>query len=181
MLCSKCLGPLEPSFTRKRTMRYTAEDGPATETVTVSVGRCLKDGHYSTIYPDKIVRNKQYCIPEIRSALEDKADFSLASPRTRAYWKLWFKGVWDAVVRNIQRCIGCTLSINEISIALHAFMEECGDDWLRYVLDIFSTELNSLCMFFDIISATIGFGSEKLHDPHVHGGAVAPRKGRKPP
>ena len=80
MLCRKCLGPLEHSFTRKRTMRYTAEDGPATETVTVSVGRCLKDGHYSTIYPDEIVRNKQYCISEIRSALEDKVDFSLASP-----------------------------------------------------------------------------------------------------
>ena len=90
MLCSTCLRPLEHSFTRRRTMRYTAEDGPATETVTASVGRCLKDGHYSTIYPDEIVRNKQYCISEIRSALEYKADFSLASPRTRAYWKPWF-------------------------------------------------------------------------------------------
>ena len=85
------------------------------------------------------------------------------------------------MVRDIQRCIGCTLSENAISIALHAFMEECGDDWLRYVLDIFSTEFNNLCMFFDIISDTIGLGSEKLHEPHVYGGAVAPHKGRKPP
>jgi len=181
MLCSKCLGPLEHSFTRKRTMRHTAEDGPTTETITVAVGRCLEDGHYSTTYPDEIVRNKQYCISEIRSALENKEDFSLASPRTRAYWKLWFVGVWDVVVTNIQRYIGSTLSENAISIALQAFLKGCGDGWLRYVLDIFSTEFNSLCMFFDTTPDTIGPGSENLHEPHVHGGAEAPHKGRKPP
>jgi len=161
-------------------MKHTGEDGPTTQTITVAVGRCLKDGRYSTIYPDEIVRNKQYCISEIRSALEDKADFSLASLRTRAYWKPWFKGVWDAVVRNIQRYIS-TLSEYAISIALDAFLKGCGDDWLRYMLDIFYTEFNNLCMFFDTISATIGFGSEKLHELHVYGGAVAPGKERKPP
>jgi len=181
MLCSTCLAALEPSFTRKRTMRYTAEDGPTAETVTVSVGRCLKDGHYSTIYPDEIVRNKQYCISDIRSVLENKADFSLASPRTRAYWKSWYRGVWDTVIKNIQLYICGILSKNDISVALYTFLKDCGDDWLRYVLDMFSTDFNNLCMFLNIIGATIGFRSENLPRLHVDEGVEALYKGRKPP
>jgi hypothetical protein len=181
MLCRKCLEALEPSFTRKRNMRYTAEDGPTTQKITVAVGRCLEDGRYSTIYPDEIVRNKQYCISEIGSVLEGKADFSMACQRTRANWEHWFRIIWDEVVRNIQRYIGRALSENDISIALHAFLKGCGDDWLRYVLDIFYTEFNNLCMFFDTSSDSIDPRSEKLHKPHVYGGAVAPKKGRKPP
>ncbi len=180
MLCRKCLGSLEYSFSRKRNKRYTAEDGPVAKKITVAVGRCPKDGRYSTIYPDDIVKNKQYCISDIRSALENKADDSLACTRTRKNWEHWFKERWDAVVRNIQRYIR-TLSEYEISTALYAFLEECGDEWLRYVLDIFSTEFNNLCMFFDVSSPIIGLGSEKLYKLHVYGGAAAPQKGRKPP
>lgn len=181
MLCRECLEELEYSFSRKRIMRHTAEDGPVAETITVAVGHCLKDGHYSTIFPDDIVKNKQYCISDIRSVLENKIDFSLASPRTRAYWRSWFRGVWSAVVKHIRRYIGCTISENDISIALYSFGKECGQEWLRYVLDIFSTEFNNLCMFFDIICATIGFGSGKLRGLHEHEGADAPPKGRKTP
>jgi len=181
MLCRKCLGPLEPSFTRKRNKRYTAEDGPTTQIIIVVVGRCLEDGRYSTIYPDEIVRNKQYCISEIGSVLDGKADSSLACQRTRANWEHWFRGIWNAVVKNIRQYIGCILSEKDISIALLAFCKECGDDWLRYLLDIFSTAFNNLCMFFDITSDTIGLMSEKLHKLHVYGGAVAPSKGQKPP
>jgi hypothetical protein len=181
MLCRECLEELEYSFSRKRIMRHTAEDGPVAETITVAVGHCLKDGRYSTIFPDDIVKNKQYCISDIRSVLENKVDFSLASPRTRAYWRSWFKGVWDAVIRHIQLCIGCILSENDISIALYSFGKECGQEWLRYVLDIFSTGFNNLCMFLDIISATIGTGSEKMHKLHGDEGADAPWRGIKPP
>lgn len=181
MLCRTCLAPLEPSFSRKRTMRYTAEDGPTAETITVAVGHCLEDGRYSTIFPDDIVKDKQYCISDIRSVLENKADFSLASPRTRAYWRSWYSGVWDTVIKNIQLYIGGILSEHDISISLFSFCKGCGDDWLRYVLDIFSTDFNNLCMFLTITGATIGPMSEKLHDPHVHGGAEALYKGRKPP
>jgi hypothetical protein len=181
MLCRTCLGPLELSFSRKRSKRYTAEDGPAIETIMVSVGRCLEDGHYSTIFPDDIVKYKQYCISDIRSVLENKADFSLACPRTRACWKSWYRGVWDAVVKNIQLYIGCILSEKDISIALYAFLKECGDDWLRYLLDIFSTDFNNLCMYFNTISATIGLRSKNLCEPHVDEGAEAPDKGLKPP
>lgn len=181
MLCRTCFSPLEFSFTRKRNKRYTAEDGPAIETITVSVGRCLEDGRYSTIFPDDIVQYKQYCISDIRSVLENKADFSLACPRTRASWKSWYRRIWDAVVKNIQQYIGCILSENDISITLFAFCKECGDDWLRYLLDIFSTAFNNLCMFFDLTGTTIGPRSENLHEPHVYGGAAAPSKGQKPP
>lgn len=180
MLCRECLGPLEPSFTRKRSMKHTAEDGPTTQKITVAVGRCLKDGHYSTVYPDEIVRNKQYCISEIGSVLADKADSSQACSRTRTNWEHWFMGVWGAVVKKIQQYIS-VFSEYDISITLHAFLKECGDDWLRYVLDIFYTEFNNLCMFFATTSDTISLGSERLHKLHVYGGAVAPQKGRKPP
>ncbi len=146
MLCSTCLAPLELSFTRKRIMRHTAEDGPTAELITV----CLEDGRYSTIFPDDIVKGKQYCISDIRSVLENKEDFSLASPRTRAYWKAWFRRVWDAVVLKIQLRIGGLLSDNDMSVALFAFCKECDDAWLRYVLDIFYTESNTLCMFFGL-------------------------------
>ena len=181
MLCRKCLEPVEYAFSRERGRRYTAEDGPAAETTSVAVGRCPKDGRYSTIYPDDMVRNKQYGLGEIRSVLEGRADYCLASERTRACWRSWYRDVREAVVGKIQQFIGSTLSRNEISIALYAFLKECGDGWLRYVLDIFSTEFNNLCMFFDILGPRIGFGSEKLHGPHGHGGAVAPPKGHKPP
>jgi len=181
MLCSTCLGSLEPSFTRKRAMRYTAEDGPTAETITVAVGHCLEDGRYSTIFPDDIVKDKQYCISDIRSVLENKTDYSLASPRTRAYWKAWFRRVWDAVVLKIQLRIGGLLSNNDISVALFAFCKECNDAWLRYVLDIFYTESNNLCMFFNITGATIGLRSENLPRLHVDEGVEAPYKGRKPP
>ena len=152
-----------------------------TETILVSVGHCLEDGHYLTIFPDDIIKNKQYCISDIRSVLENKADYSLASPRTRAYWKAWFRRVWDAVILKIQRCIGGLLSNNDISVALFAFCKECNDAWLRYVLDIFYTESNNLCMFFNITGATIGLRSENLPRLHVDEGVEAPYKGRKPP
>ena len=171
MLCSTCLRPLEYAFLRKRKKRYTGEDGPATETITVVVGHCLQDGHYSTIFSDEIIKNKQYCIADIRSVLENKADCSLASSRTRAYWKSWFRGMWDAVIKRIGLCINYIFSKSEISIILTTFLKECGNDWLRYMLDLFSTKINNLCMFFDLVSTTIGFKGEKLHFHHIHDGA----------
>lgn len=67
MLCRNCLGALEYAFSRKRGRRYTAEEGPAVETAIVAVCRCPEDGSYSTVYESDIVRNKQYCLGDIRS------------------------------------------------------------------------------------------------------------------
>lgn len=178
MLCRKCLEPLEYSFSRKRHIIYTEKDGPVAETIFVAVGHCLKDDHYSTILSEDNVRNKHYCISEIRSVLENKKDFSLASPRTRAYWKSWFRQLWNTVIKNIKLYIGpSTISKNDISIALSTFLKECGSDWLRYVLDIFSTNFNNLCIFFDIISTTIKIEGKKLHKIYAN----APKKDTKPP
>lgn len=171
MLCSTCLGEIEYSFSRTRSMKYTSEDGPVAQPITVAVGYCLKDGRFLTIYPDTIIRNKQYGISDVRSVLENKEDFSLASPRTRAYWRSWFRKVWNTVIMNIQLSIHNILSKDDISIALYAYLKECGDDWLRYVLDLFSSKYNNLCMFFTIISTTIDFKGKKLHYLHIHDGA----------
>ena len=182
MLCSKCLEPLEYSFSRKRNLRYTGENGPTTETITVVVGYCLKDGHYSTILSDNNIKNKQYCISEIRSVLENKASFSLASPRTKAYWKSWFKKIWETVIENIHKCIRHSpLCENDISISLKAFLKKCGNGWLRYVLDLFSTNFNNLCMFFDTFSVIIKFERENLHKLHLHEDFDAICKSTKPP
>jgi len=153
-----------------------------TKTITVVVGHCLKDDHYSTILSDDNVRNKQYCISEIRSVLENKVNYSLASARTKAYWKSWFREIWDAVLKNIQQYIGTnTICKNDISIALNTFLKKCDDDWLRYVLDLFSTEFNNLCMFFDTISITIRFESKNLHKLHVNEVAESSWNATKPP
>ncbi|MFA6706518.1 MAG: hypothetical protein WCR91_01295 [Sphaerochaetaceae bacterium] len=162
---------MEYSFSRTRSMKYTSEDGPVAQPITVAVGYCLEDGRFFTVYPDTIIRNKQYGISDVRSVLEDKEGFSLASPRTRAYWRFWFKSVWDAVIKHIRLCIHNILSKSEVSISLYAYCKECGDEWLRYILDLFSTELNNLCMFFTVVSTTIGFKGEKLHHLDIHDGA----------
>jgi hypothetical protein len=138
MLCRNCLGALEYAFSRKRGRRYTAEEGPAVETAIVAVCRCPEDGSYSTVYESDIVRNKQYCLGDIRSVLENKADYCLASPRTRSYWRSWFCKVWASVVEKIHRHIGSNISECDISSALSAFLKGCGESWLRYVLDLFS-------------------------------------------
>jgi hypothetical protein len=182
IVCRKCLGPGEYAFSRERGRRYTAEAGPAVEKMLLAVYRCPRDGLCSTIFPDDIIRNKQYCLSDIRCVLEGKADFSLASPRTRAYWRAWFKGMWEAVVTRIQLSIGCTFPKKDISTELLAFCKEVGDGWLRYVLDLFYTESNNLCMFLDLVATTITPGSEKLHKPHVHGDAgLLPKRGKPPP
>lgn len=173
MLCSKCLGPLEPAFKRKRGRRYTAADGATAETISVVVGHCPQDGHYSTVFPDDIVRNKQYGISDIRSVLEHQADYSLASPRTRAYWRSWYRRVWDAAVEKIRLCVGRLLSEHDISIALQGFLDGCGDDWLRYVLDIFSAGINNVCMFFDLAFATIGHRGATLRGTRAEEGFEA--------
>jgi len=177
MLCRNCLGALEYAFSRKRGRRYTAEEGPAVETAIVAVCRCPEDGSYSTVYESDIVRNKQYCLGDIRSVLENKADYCLASPRTRSYWRSWFCKVWAAVGGEIHRHIGSNISECDISSALLAFLKGCGESWLRYVLDLFYTQSNNLCIFLDLLGPTIGPRGENLQGTLVEEGAER----RKPP
>jgi len=177
MLCRNCLGALEYAFSRKRGRRYTAEEGPAVETTIVAVGRCPEDGSYSTVYGADLVRNKQYSLGDIRSVLENKADYCLASPRTRAYWRSWLRKVWASVVEKIHRHIGRSLSECDVSGALAAFLKGCGESWLRYVLDLFCTQSNNLCIFLDLLGPMIGPRGESLQKTLAEEGAER----RKPP
>ena len=177
IVCRTCLEPVEYAFSRGRGRRRTTENGPATEAASVVVGRCPTDGCYSTIYPDDLVRNKQYCLGDIRSVLENKADYCLASPRTRSYWRSWFCKVWASVVEKIHRHIGSNISECDISSALSAFLKGCGESWLRYVLDLFYTQSNNLCIFLDLLGPTIGPRGENLQETLVEEGAER----RKPP
>ncbi|MHC1692216.1 MAG: hypothetical protein AB9828_04235 [Sphaerochaetaceae bacterium] len=49
------------------------------------------------------------------------------------------------------------------------------------MLDLFSTGINSLCMFFDLIGATIGHGSGGLRDTPASEGWTTARKRHLPP
>jgi hypothetical protein len=90
--------------------------------------------------------------------------------------------MWDAVVVKIQLGLGRIFAEKDISTVLLAFCKELGDDWLRYVLDLFHTGYNNLCMFLDLIAPTIGLEGEKPYQAHVHGGAEAsPKRGKPPP
>jgi hypothetical protein len=177
MLCRTCIGTLEYAFSRKRGRRYTAEEGPAVETTIVAVGRCPEDGSYSTVYGDDIVKNKQYCLGDIQSVLENRADYCLASQRTRSYWRSWLRKVWASVVDKIHRHIGRSISECNVSRELSAFLKGFGGRWLRYLLDLFYTQSNNLCIFLDLIGPTIGPRGEHLQTALAEEGAER----RKPP
>jgi hypothetical protein len=180
LLCRTCLKSVEYAFMRKRGIRYTAEDGPVAATRIVTIGHCLADGRYSTSYSENIVRNKQYCLSEIQSVLDGKNDFTLASKRTRAYWKSWFTCLWEDLVGRIWLFIRRRMSKEEVAVSLMAFLKGLGEHWLRYVLDLSSTNINNLCMFLKLIDATIGPIGGKLHETHRNGGAQTAYKGCKP-
>lgn len=179
-MCSECLGELEPRFRRKRISKYTSVDGPAEEATIVTVGRCSKEGRYKTIYPHDIVRNKHYSLYEIQSVLDGKNDYSLASERTRAYWRSWFRNMFESVVNSIWRAIDRIISKETIFYALQSFLEELADRWLRYVLDLFSTGINNLCMFFDLVTSTITPECGNLYRTHRSGSADTAARGGKP-
>lgn len=165
---------------RKRISKHTSEDGPAEEKTSVTVGRCSGEGQYKTIYPHDIVRNKQYCLSEIQSTLDGRNDCSLASERTRHYWKSWFRDMLETVVNSLWRTIRRRIAKEDISRTLAAFLKGLGDRWLRYVLDLFSTETNNLCRFFDLLAITITPECGNPCGTQGDGGADAALRGGKP-
>ena len=180
-VCGTCLGELEYRFTRARKRKYTSEEGPAVEITSVTVGRCPEDGHYRTTYPDDIVRNKHYCLNEIQSVLDGRNDYTLASPRTMCYWRSWFRGLLEIVVTRLWRAVRCIIPKATIALMLKTFLTELSDHWLRYVLDLFYTTNNNLCMFFDLLDVTMNPKCEKLQRTHRNGGAETAERGCMPP
>lgn len=180
LVCGTCLGPLEYGFMRKRRRRHTSEKGPTVEMTSVTVSRCPGEGHYRTTYPDEIIRNKQYRLEEIQSVLDGKNDYSLASLRTKYYWKSWYRDMLEAVVDCLWQAVRGIISKQEIFLELRSFLKELGECWLRYVLDLFNTGINTLCMFFDLLGASIRPKCGKLHTPHRNWGADTAGRGWKP-
>jgi len=179
LVCGTTLEPLEYVFNRKRGRKYTSEQGLAVETEHVIVGRCPNEGPYRTTYPDDIVRNKQYSLTEIQAVLEGKHDYSLSSPRTKSYWKSWYRDLLETVVKSLCQAVGEIINKEAIFHALSSYLKELGDCWLRYVLDLFYAGNNNLCMFFDLVGATIGYECGELHETHRDGGAETAWKGCK--
>ena len=87
--------------------------------------------------------------------LDGRNDYSLASERTRAYWRSWFRGIFEAVVNGLSLIIGRGMSREDIAVSLSSFFKELGNHWLRYLLDLYSTDINNLCRFFDLLPITI--------------------------
>jgi hypothetical protein len=179
LVCGTSLEPLEYEFNRKRGRRQTREEGPTEETTSVTVGRCSHTGQYKTIYPDDIIRNKQYSLEEIQLVLGGRNDYSLASPRTKSYWKSWYRDLLETVVKSLCQAVGEIINKEAIFHALSSYLKELGDCWLRYVLDLFYAGNNNLCMFFDLVGATIGYECGELHETHRDGGAETAWKGCK--
>lgn len=179
LVCGTCLEPLEYAFNRTRGRRETSEEGPTEEATSVTVGRCPRTGQYKTIYPDDIIRNKQYSLTEIQWVLEGRHDYSLASPRTKRYWKSWYRDLLETVVKSLWQVVGEIINMEAIFHALSSYLKELGDCWLRYVLDLFHTDINHLCLFFDLLGGTISNECGKLHTPPRHGGAETAGRGCK--
>ena len=177
LVCGTTLEPLEYVFNRKRGRKYTSEQGLAVETEHVIVGRCPNEGPYRTTYPDDIVRNKQYSLTEIQAVLEGKHDYSLSSPRTKSYWKSWYRDMLKIAVKNLSRAVGQRISKEDMLHALETFFKELGECWLRYVLDLCNTGINNLCLFFDLLEGTIGYECGNLHKTLQNGGAETAGRG----
>jgi hypothetical protein len=154
-----------------------------TETREVVIGHCLEDGRYSTVYEDEMVKGRHYCISDIRSALERKSDYSLASPRTKAYWRSWIRKARDMVIQKIESHIDPKhgISLDDVTKSLASFLKSNEDGWLRYLLDLFFAEGDNLCTFFDVIALSICDGSRDASESRGHRVSVSPEKAQKPP
>ena len=155
LLCPACGGALVYQRTRKRTLIYTAEEGPTYCSVEVVVGRCPTEGLYRTVLPKELVRNKHYSSHEIQMVLEGGEDYCLACERTKAYWRFWFKGVWKAVINKLHKVLRNRISKETIERSLFTFLKTEVEEWLHYVLTLFYSDADNLCTLFDLTTTTL--------------------------
>jgi len=181
LVCGTCLTPLAYTYNRPRIRRQTSEKGPTVELLSVTVSRCPPEGRYRTTYPDEMIRYKHYRLEEIQTVLDGKHDYSLACERTKCYWRSWYKEMLGTVVNCLWQAAGGMISKQKITFELKSYLKELGNHWLRYVLDLFSTAFHNLCMFFDLLDATIRPQYGKLHTLHSQWGVQLVGWGNKPP
>jgi len=148
LLCPVCKGELHYQFTRTRRIRFTAEGGPIATTIDVVVGRCPKEGQYRTNLSLNLVKHKHYSYEEIQMVLEGKEDYSLACERTKAYWRHWYKNIWNAVIAKIIKITNNQISVKIITTALQKMLKGMKSQALRYVLELYNSDVNNLCTFF---------------------------------
>ncbi len=155
LLCPVCKSGLNYQFTRKRGLRYTAEEGPITTTVQVVVGRCPQEGRYRTNLSLNLVKHKHYSYEEIQMVLEGKGDYSLASERTKAYWRRWYKAIWNVVIAKIIKAAKAQVSVKAITTSLQKVLKSMKSQALRYVLELYNSDVNNLCTFFVLQSRSV--------------------------
>lgn len=128
-----------------------------------------------------MIRYKHYRLEEIQAVLDGKEDYSLACERTKWYWRSWYKELLGTVVNSLWQATGGMISRQQITFELKSFLKELGNQWLRYVLDLFSTVIHNLCRFFDLLDASIKPKCGKLLTAQSRWGAQTARGGDTPP
>jgi len=160
LVCRVCHRSSELAFKRERKQRSTRETGQAIGSTVSIVSHCPRCGHYSTTLDSDTIAHKHYSLTEIRKVLEGDVDYSLASERTRQYWRNWIRTVIATVVRKIQRYHKYLFSQGQVYRLLIEHLESLGDWWLRVLLDLFSVNNNNLCIFVTVTSSIIAQGGQ---------------------
>ena len=160
LVCRVCHRSSELAFKRERKQRSTRETGQTIGSTVSIVSHCPRCGHYSTTLDSDTIAHKHYSLTEIRKVLEGDVDYSLASERTRHYWRDWIRTVIATVVRKIQRYYKYIFSQKQVRRRLMEYLESLGDWWLRVLLDLFSVNNNNLCIFVSVTSSIIAQGGE---------------------
>ncbi len=162
-------------------MRSTQEAGQTTTTLVTIVSHCPQCGHYSTTLGSDMVAHKHYSLTEIQAVLEGKSDYSLASERTRSYWRRWIRSVITAVVKKIQQYCKYTFSQQQIYHALIEQLKTLEDHWLRVLLDLFAVNKNNLCTFILLTPCIIANGGKEAHQTQEQAGESAQQRELQPP
>jgi len=180
-MCAACYRSSEYAFKRRRTIRSTQEDGQRTITTLSIVSHCPTCGRHSTTLASDMVAHKHYSLSEIQQVLEGKSDYSLASERTRCYWRAWIRSVIATVVKKVQHYCNSLFSKEHIYHALIEYLASLEEHWLRVLLDLFAIKYNNLCTFLLVVSPIITDGGKKTHRGRHLAGVSSHHTERKPP
>lgn len=82
--------------------------------------------------------------------LEGKDDYSLASERTKAYWKAWYKKLLDFVITKLFKAAKAQVPVKVIIAALKKMLKSLENQALYYVLQLYYSNINNLCTFFTL-------------------------------
>jgi hypothetical protein len=162
-------------------VRSTREAGQTISSAVSIVSHCPRCGRYSTTLDSDTIAHKHYSLTEIQAVLEGKSDYSLASERTRSYWRRWIRSVITTVVQKIRCHCKHTLPQQHIYHALIEHLRSLKDRWLRALLDLFTVNKNNLCTFVSVTSSIIANGGKEAHQSRKQAGENALHAELQPP